>query len=234
MARTADTSAVLVAAGSASRMGRNKQLLKISGVEVLVRTLSAFERCEDIAELIVVAKTEDMEQIDSLAQRYGLHKLQAIVPGGADRRQSVECGLREVSGSSSYIAIHDGARPFILPSLISRCIADARKFGASALAVPVKDTIKTVEDGFITATPKRELLWQCQTPQVFSLPLYRRACGQAGTSMVTDDCMLVEALGHRVHITRGDYRNLKITTPEDLAIAQAIAREMEFTMEEIL
>lgn len=232
MSQAPDTAAVIVAAGSASRMGQNKQLMQISGSSVIVRTLCAFERCKDIAELIVVARTEDIGEIVRLAGQYGIVKLKAVVPGGADRRESVACGISEVSDSLSYVAIHDGARPFILPALISRCIADAREYGASTLAVQVKDTIKVAKNGFIISTPDRNTLWLCQTPQVFSLALYQKACKTAGAAQVTDDCTLVEQLGHRVHLTPGDYRNIKITTPEDITVANAIAQDGEFRMEE--
>mgnify|MGYP003378655671 CR=1 FL=1 len=205
-----DTAAVIVAAGSASRMGRNKQLLQIGGVPVLARTLTAFQRCEDIAEIIVVARPQDVGEFTRLAQAYGIGKLKAVVEGGADRRESVANGLAAVTPSLPLLAVHDGARPFILPALVSRCIADAREFGASALAVRVKDTIKVVQDGFIASTPDRENLWQCQTPQGFYQESYRSACK-----------------------TAGDPRNLKITTPEDLTVAQAIAEETEFRMEEL-
>lgn len=227
-----DTAAIIVAAGSASRMGRNKQLLEMGGVPVIARTLSAFQRCAEIAEIVVVARPQDTGEFARLARKYGIEKLKAVVEGGADRKESVAYGLQEVSPSLPLLAIHDGARPFILPALISQCIMDARKFGASALAVKVKDTIKVVQDGFIAETPNRETLWQCQTPQVFSQNLYRVACKAAEKLPVTDDCMLMEYAGYRVHITPGDPRNLKITTPEDLAVAQAIAGEADFRMEE--
>ena len=232
MSNQPDTSAIIVAAGSASRMGRNKQLLEIDGVPVIARTLSAFQRCKDIAEIVVVAREQDQEEFIRLAQKYGVSKLKAVVKGGADRKESVACGLQAVSPDLPCLAIHDGARPFILPALISQCIEDARNFGASALAVKVKDTIKIVQDGFISSTPDRETLWQCQTPQVFSQSQYRSACEAAKDFAVTDDCMLMEHAGYRVHITPGDFRNLKITSPEDLAVAQAVAQEEDFRMED--
>lgn len=220
-----DTSAILVCAGNASRMGGiNKILMPLGESNVVGYSMLAFEKCPDIAEIIIVTKPENEAVIRETAQKLGITKLVHITEGGATRQQSVLCGLRLASKETQYIAIHDGARPLVKPAHITRVIQDARVFGGATLGVPVKDTIKVVDDGLITDTPPRSSLWITQTPQVFRKSLYFEAVdfAQAHDLDFTDDCQLVEAIGGKVYMTEGDYANIKITTPEDRAIAEVL------------
>ncbi|MGN0582128.1 MAG: 2-C-methyl-D-erythritol 4-phosphate cytidylyltransferase [Oscillospiraceae bacterium] len=220
-----DTSVIIVSAGSSTRMqGQNKQLALVGGIPVAARSMMAFEKCESVAEIIVVTRTEDIETMKQLAEQYNITKLSCIVPGGNTRQESVLNGVRKISDGTKMIAVHDGARPLVTPENIERTIADARVFSGAVLGVPVKDTIKTVSDGLITDTPPRSSLYITQTPQVFKRSVYLRAVEFASRNYLdfTDDCQLAEAIGVKVCMTTGDYKNIKITTPEDIAIAEAI------------
>lgn len=224
--KTADTSVIVVAAGNASRMGGlDKQFLCIGGIPVLIRSLQKFEACPSVGEVVVVTKEESIPLLHQLTGEYRLQKIRTIVTGGKTRQQSVEKGLREISAQSLLVAIHDGARPFVQPEDIEACIASAREGGAATLGVPVKDTIKQIDgDGKIIATPDRRFLYQTQTPQVFLAADYKKAMEKASASArdFTDDCQLFESLGMPVRMVKGSYDNIKITTPEDLAIAAGI------------
>ena len=223
--KTADTSVILVCAGNASRMGGiNKILMPLGESSVIGVCMTAFQKCPDIAEIIVVTKAENFDIIRETAQKLNISKLANLTEGGDTRQKSVMQGLRLVSGTSDYIAVHDGARPLVRPEHISKVIQDARVFGGATLGVPVKDTIKTVDDGLIIDTPPRSSLYITQTPQVFRKRLYFEAVDFAlehGLDF-TDDCQLVEAIGGKIYMTTGDYTNIKITTPEDRAIAEAL------------
>ena len=220
-----DTSAVIVCAGNASRMGGiNKILALLNEKPVIAFTMQAFQECADIAEIVIVTKEENFSQIKEIAEQYQIKKLTNIVEGGDTRQKSVLNGVKAVSEHSAYIAIHDGARPLVKPEHIAKVIQDARIFGGATLGVPVKDTIKTVDDGLITDTPPRNALWATQTPQVFRKRIYIEAMDFALTHGLdfTDDCQLVEAIGGKVYMTKGDYTNMKLTTPEDLKIAEVL------------
>lgn len=220
-----DTSAVIVCAGNASRMGGiNKILALLNEKPVIAFTMQAFQECADIAEIVIVTKEENFSQIKEIAEQYQIKKLTNIVEGGDTRQKSVLNGVKAVSKNSAYIAIHDGARPLVKPEHIAKVIQDARIFGGATLGVPVKDTIKTVDDGLITDTPPRNALWATQTPQVFRKRIYIEAMDFALTHGLdfTDDCQLVEAIGGKVYMTKGDYTNMKLTTPEDLKIAEVL------------
>ncbi len=222
---TNPTSAILVCAGNASRMGGiNKILMPLGNSNVVGHSMLAFEQCPDIVEIIVVTKLEYFREIQETADRLGITKLTTLTEGGATRQQSVLRGLRKISKESQYIAIHDGARPLVKPAHISKVIRDASVFGGATLGVPVKDTIKVVDDGLITDTPHRPSLYITQTPQVFRKRLYFEAVDFAEEHGLdfTDDCQLVEAIGGKVYMTVGDYTNIKITTPEDRAIAEVL------------
>ena len=225
MNRIPDTSCILVCAGNASRMGGiNKILMPLGESNVVGHSMLAFERTPDIAEIIVVTKPEYFDAVRQEAEKLGITKLRHLTEGGDTRQQSVLQGLRLVSKESQYIAIHDGARPLVKPEHITKTIKDARVFGGATLGVPVKDTIKVVDDGLITDTPHRPSLWITQTPQVFRKRLYYEAVDFAAEHGLdfTDDCQLVEAIGGKVFMTRGDYTNIKITTPEDREIAEVL------------
>lgn len=220
-----DTSAVLVCAGSASRMGGvNKILMPLGDSNVVGHSMLAFQSCPDIAEIIVVTKPENEPVIQETARKLNITKLSGIARGGDTRQKSVIEGLRLTDPKYGYVAIHDGARPLVRPEHISRVIHDARVFGGATLGVPVKDTIKVVDDGLIIDTPYRPTLFITQTPQVFRRKLYFEAVDFALEHDLdfTDDCQLAEAIGCKVYMTIGDYRNIKITTPEDRQIAEVL------------
>ena len=224
--KSADTSVILVCAGNASRMGGvNKILMPLNSSTVIGVCLSKFQECPDVAEIIIVTKQENFQPIQEIAENLNITKLSHITEGGDTRQKSVMQGLKLVSKDSAYIAVHDGARPLVKTEHISKVIQDARVFGGATLGVPVKDTIKTVDDGLITDTPPRASLWITQTPQVFKKRLYFEAVDFALEHNLdfTDDCQLVEAVGGKICMTRGDYTNIKITTPEDIQIAEVLA-----------
>ena len=224
-ARPADTSAIIVCAGNATRMGGiNKILMPLGDSNVIGHCLQKFEACAEIAEIIIVTKAENNAAIEETAKALGITKLKAITEGGDTRQQSVICGLKCVSADTQYIAVHDGARPLVKPEHIAKVIKDAHVFGGATLGVPVKDTIKVVDDGLIIDTPHRPSLYITQTPQVFRKRLYFEAVDFAAEHGLdfTDDCQLVEAINGRVYMPVGDYRNIKITTPEDRAIAEGL------------
>ncbi len=221
----AETSAIIVAAGSATRMqGTGKILFPLGKTNVIGNTLLAFESCPEIKEIIIVAREEDFATIEETVHVLNISKFHGITIGGETRQKSVLAGLRLISKDTHMIAIHDGARPLVLSEDISRVITDATVFGAATLGVPVKDTIKIVEDNLIIDTPYRPSLYQTQTPQVFRRSLYFEAVSFAQEHCLdfTDDCQLIEAIGTKVYMTRGDYTNIKITTPEDIAIASVL------------
>lgn len=222
------TAAILVAAGSSARMksgGASKTMMEIGGESVLSRTLRAFENAACISKIVIVARACDFDAIQKASAF--VTKPLTITEGGKERQDSVSNGAA-LCGDAEYIAVHDAARPFITTEEIETVCADAEKYGAATLAVPVKDTIKlSTAEGFVGGTPDRAQLRAVQTPQVFSLPLYRHALALAeeADKRYTDDCQLIEAAGGAVYLTMGDYRNIKITTPEDLLVAEAFAKD---------
>jgi 2-C-methyl-D-erythritol 4-phosphate cytidylyltransferase len=223
-----DTSAVIVCAGNSTRMnGVNKQFLQIKGIPVAGYSMKAFENSESIAEIIVVARESDIEDMKTIAEKLSISKLSAVVAGGSTRQQSVLNGLKKVSDTTKLIAVHDGARPLVIPEFIEKTIADARIFGGAVLGVPVKDTIKVVNDNLIIDTPYRPSLYITQTPQVFKKSVYYEGMDFAMEHGLdfTDDCQLAEAVGIKVYMTNGDYKNIKITTPEDIRIAETIMED---------
>ena len=222
--------AVIVAAGNSTRMmsgGASKLLMEIAGEPVLRHTLRAFDAADCIDEIVVVTRACDFDAVREAAR--GLRKPVHLAEGGAMRQDSVANGVR-LCTDADYIAVHDGARPMITPALIGQVCTDAQRYGAATLAVPVKDTIKIASDkNFVEGTPDRAVLRAIQTPQVFHLPLYKKALELAAAAgkQYTDDCQLIENAGGTVYLTMGDYRNIKITTPEDLAVAQAFYTEQK-------
>jgi 2-C-methyl-D-erythritol 4-phosphate cytidylyltransferase len=225
-------SVIIVSAGSSTRMGKpiSKQLIKLNGVEVIVHTLKAFQQSESVDEIIVVCREQDKDIIKALAEKHSITKAVAFTAGGATRQESVKNGVAHVKPTAQYIAIHDGARPLITPEDIDSVISNAVKYRSSALGVFVKDTIKVVdENGFITATQDRSSLIAIYTPQVFKFDLYKQAMQNAEQQGkdYTDDCQLVEALGEKVFVTQGSPTNIKLTTPEDIIIAESFLKEQE-------
>jgi len=222
------TSAVIVCAGNSTRMGGvNKILLPLGGRKVIGVTMQAFQQCESITEIIIVARENDIPAIQEEAKAAGITKLSACTTGGATRQESVINGIRKISKEAELIAVHDGARPLVKPEHIEKVIKDASVFGGATLGVPVKDTIKTVDGGLIVDTPPRSSLYITQTPQIFKRNLYFEGIDFALEHSLdfTDDCQLVEAIGGKVAMTVGDYTNIKITTPEDIAIAEVLLKQ---------
>ncbi len=226
-------SVVITAAGKGTRMGmsQNKQYIDILGKPVLARTITAFESCDKIDEIILTVNEADIDYCKScIINKYGFRKVKAAVVGSDTRQRSVYNGLKRVSEGCTIVLIHDGARPFIDTACIEKCISEARLNGASCAAVPVKDTIKQTDtDGFVDKTVDRSSLWSIQTPQTFEYALIMQAHERAEKDGFTgtDDAMLAERLGRRVKLVMGSYYNIKITTGEDIAIAEAICRVME-------
>ncbi len=223
------TVAVVLAAGNSTRMGFPKQLAPINGVPVLAHTLKNFQNTDAVDGILLVARPEDMDTFSRLCEQHRITKLIGLCPGGDTRQQSAQNSLLALPADTDLIAVHDGARPLCDPALITRVIAAAEKCGAAAAAIPVKDTIKRVDAADrVTETVDRATLRQVQTPQVFSLPLYRQALNAAirdGLDL-TDDCQLFEQQDLPVTLVEGSDRNIKITTPADLAMAAVLLEQM--------
>lgn len=218
--------AVIVAAGSASRMGGiDKVMAQLKGEPMILRTVRAFQQCDAVKEIVIVTREDLIRPISSLCAR--MDKVKAVVAGGKSRQESVWLGLNALSKDVKLAAIHDGARPLITNAVIDRTVRAAHTYGAAAPAVPVKDTIKMVKSGLVMATPDRANLRAVQTPQVFDFDLLRGALKKAEeeNASLTDDCSAVERMGMSVKIVEGDERNLKVTTPLDLKIAEMLLEE---------
>jgi len=209
------------------RAGVNKQYLELAGQPVLVHTLRLFEQHPAVAEIWVIAPASEVEYCRSeIVTRYDFAKVRGVVSGGAERQDSVRNGLLACQADpQELVLIHDGVRPLLTPGLVDLVAAAARQHGAAVVGAPVKDTVKQVsKDRVVTATPPRAGLWQAQTPQAFRYEIIRDAHDKAFHRGYrgTDDASLVEWAGGRVVMVEGDYRNLKITTPEDLVLAEAL------------
>ncbi|MCX7615256.1 MAG: 2-C-methyl-D-erythritol 4-phosphate cytidylyltransferase [Clostridiales bacterium] len=222
--------AVIVAAGSSNRMGgENKLLCDLMGTPVIVHTLLSFEACPLIDEIVIVSRDEDIVEFSHLISEFEITKVSKVVKGGNSRTESVLSGLTEVRPGTRLVAIHDGARPLIMPELIEKAILCASEFSAAAPAVMLKDTIKEASGDVILRTVPRETLRAVQTPQVFDLDLIKAAISQSLREgrILTDDCQAVEYLNVPIHLIEGSYENIKITTPEDLSAAEAFLRARE-------
>jgi 2-C-methyl-D-erythritol 4-phosphate cytidylyltransferase len=220
--------ALIPAAGMGKRMGagQNKQYLLLDGMPILAHTLKVFEEAPFITGIYLVTPQLEIPFCRSdVVERYGFSKVRAIIAGGAERQHSVQNGLLAMEGvePDDLVLIHDGVRPFVSAELLRRAADAADQFGGAVVAVPVKDTVKVARDGIITATPPREELWLAQTPQAFRYGLIRAAYESAAAQgfLGTDDASLMERQGWPLHVVTGDYRNIKITTPEDMLLAQA-------------
>ena len=205
-------------------MGSDKIMLELAEMPVIVHTLRALEYCRYIHEVVVVTREDLLVPVSKLCNEYALTKVRKVVVGGATRAQSVNLGIREVSEHTEMIAIQDGARPLVSQEVLQDVILMAGKCGAAAPAIPVKDTIKQAENGVVTETPDRAKLFAVQTPQVFEADLIRAALHKAVEENlpITDDCSAVELLGMKVTLTQGADENIKITTPADLVLAEAL------------
>lgn len=219
------TSAIIVAAGSSTRMGKNKMLLEIGSQTVFERSVFAFEDCDAIDEIIVVTSEENMQRYRTSVREKQFAKVKAIVRGGSTRQESVLKGLECCSKNADFVAIHDGARPLIKPETIAETIREAEVYGAASVAIRSRDTIKTVDsEGFAVGTVERENTVLVQTPQTFRreliLEAHRKAVEEGFVG--TDDCALVERMGHKTKMVYIPYFNIKLTVPEDIALAKSI------------
>ena len=222
-------SAIIVAAGSGSRMAsdRPKQFLLLAGIPLIFHTLRPFEQCDSIDETIVVLPPESAAEFLDSAAKLGVKKVTRVVPGGATRAESVKRGLAAIrAASSGIVAVHDGVRPFVSADEISETVAAAEQYGAAILVAAVTDTIKHISDSKVVKTLDRRELRRALTPQCFKYELLTQAFAQADVSdpTLTDDSALVEQIGAHVAIVEGSGRNIKITTPEDLVIAESILK----------
>jgi 2-C-methyl-D-erythritol 4-phosphate cytidylyltransferase/2-C-methyl-D-erythritol 2,4-cyclodiphosphate synthase len=217
---------IIVAAGRGNRMGSplNKVYLPLGDDPVILHCLRVFERSSLINAYVVVANYDDLSLCRTLLNSFSLSKLAGIVTGGETRQQSVAAGLKALPQDCGLVAVHDAARPLLLQNVLEGAVQQAADAGAVVVAVPVKDTVKIAEKGNIKGTPERSSLWIAQTPQVFRRTLLKSALEEARATGFegTDDASLVERLGHEVTIYQGSYENIKITTPGDLVIAQAL------------
>jgi len=216
--------AVIVAAGRGTRMeGVDKLLAPLAGRPLLAHTLAAFQDCEAVQRVALVMAADRLVEGRDLVRAHALDKVTAVCEGGERRQDSVRAGL-EALGPCEWAVVHDGARPLVTPQVIEDGLAAARETGAAICAVPLSDTIKQVAaSGEVERTVDREGLWLVQTPQVFRYDLLLEAHRRAGIE-ATDDAALVEAMGGRVRVYMGSPRNIKVTTPEDLALAEALAK----------
>lgn len=227
--RACKTFALIPAAGMGKRMGAtiNKQYLQLGGLPILAHTLAVFQQCPQISGICLVTPADEIAYCrDQVVGACGFSKVIDIVPGGRERQNSVMNGLKALkrhAASDDVVLIHDGVRPFITPKLLQESIAVAQSGDGALVAVQAKDTIKTVRDGIVQGTPDRSTLWQAQTPQSFrfSVILDAHQSAEEAGFIGTDDSSLVERRGGKVRIVPGDYRNIKITTPEDLIHAEA-------------
>ncbi len=223
------TSAIIAAAGLSERFGgaTTKQMTDLCGSPVLLHTLRAFERCECIHEIVIVAKKAEIPFWEMLCKTYDLQKVTKIIPGGLTRQESVLFGLEAVSSKSRYVAIADGARCLITPEQIESVCRAAYKYKAATAAHRATDTVKVADKkGFIDSTLDRETVWLAQTPQVFKTKLYRAAAYTALKKglVVTDDNGLVEAVRHPIRLVECGPENIKITTATDLIVAEGILK----------
>lgn len=220
--------AIVAAAGSSQRMeGEDKLFCDVGGIPVIARTLRELESCPNIHEIVVVTREESIVPVADLCAEFEITKATKILCGGEDRLDSVLIGVNEASSDAQYIAVHDGARPLVTQDIIKDAFSKAYKFHAACPAVPVSDTVKVVNDGFVKETPERSSLFAVQTPQVFSADVLKAALNNAKAKglNVTDDCGAVEAIGVSPAICLGSFENIKITRPVDLKIAEAILEE---------
>ncbi len=227
----AKVTAIVPAAGQGKRMGHSvlKQFIEIHGKPILILTLERLAQCSLIDEIVVVSPPDSISRLSSLLKIYGVRKIADVIPGGAERRDSVYNALERTKPEVEIVVIHDGVRPFVSIKKIEEVIRRAEQTGGAVLGIPVRDTLKDVENGIIRQTVDRSTLWHAQTPQVFRRDWicegYRKAMEQG--MVLTDDAQAVEVTGHSVAMVEGDPVNIKITTPEDLKLAERIVSREE-------
>jgi 2-C-methyl-D-erythritol 4-phosphate cytidylyltransferase len=220
--------ALILAAGQGKRMGaeKNKPYLLLAGKPILFNTLHQFEKCPSIDGIVLVVEKHEIDHArTSIVDAFGCRKVLSVVAGGSKRQDSVWEGLKALKGEGELVMVHDGVRPFISQALLEEAVDTTRKTGATVVAVPVKDTIKVASrEKEVVKTLDRETLWAVQTPQTFNHDLLKRAHEEARKDGFygTDDASLVERIGVPVSIIDGSYENIKITTPEDLVLAETL------------
>lgn len=221
--------AIIPSAGSGIRMGGNipKQFMELAGRPLLVETLEKFQISDVISEVLVVAPPDKLDYCkEEIVEKYGISKVKSVVPGGSTRQASVRLGLEALGTGHERVLIHDGVRPFVDREMIERCVSESIEARAVVCAIPVKDTIKEVdEEGLVIKTIDRSSLWWIQTPQVFryqDIVEAHRVAVEKGWDDITDDAMLVERMGITVKVIMGSEKNIKVTTPHDMEIARAI------------
>lgn len=221
------TTAIIVAAGKSERMGAgtDKAFLSLVNKPIVAWSLLAFERCSEIDRIILVVRKDQLVASKAVVQMFGISKLQAIVPGGAKRQDSVQAGLAACDIDTRYVVIHDGARPCITSEMVSEIVAAVKRSSAVTFGRKITDTVKRVEKGSTVAkTEDRDKLWSVQTPQAFQIRLLKAAYKALGKKEVTDDCHAVELMGESVKIIESRLPNFKITTVEDLQVAGALLK----------
>lgn len=217
--------ALVAAAGSSTRMGENKMFVEVRGIPVLARTLQVLQCSESIREIVIATREDTLPQVAKLCNTYGIFKPVKVIVGGESRVESVLRAAREANPQTKLFAVQDGARPFVTPEIVNTTVKAAAKCAAAAPAIAVKDTVKVAEERIVKETPDRSRLFAVQTPQVFDADLLKAALQSAlveRDAAVTDDCSAVERLGKEVYLTEGSEENIKITTPFDLIVAEAI------------
>lgn len=226
-------SVIIAAAGMSNRMGSkiNKQFIAIDNKPILAHSIEKFEKCSFVDEIILVSKEEEVEYCrKEIVRRYNFKKVTNIVKGGKERQDSIYNGILALNERTDIVLTHDGARPFIKVELIKEAIKGVVKYGACVIGVPVKDTIKVVDPSDnVHHTPKRSLLWAAQTPQCFWADLLKKGYELASLENIlgTDDSSLVERTGHPIKMVMGSYDNIKITTPEDLIVAETLVKDRD-------
>lgn len=225
--KTPHCSAVILAAGSSTRMGTDKSVLTLDGIPVIIRAVQAFEKHDLVDEIIVVTREESVPMIADLCAQYALKKVRRVMAGGATRAESSLIGVTAVDKKAEYIAIHDGARPLITQKVITDALYAARDYHAAVPVIPSTDTLRMVENGFIGGDVDRDSVIRIQTPQIFDADLIKGALTYAVDKnvTVTDDSSAVRLTGFKIKTVEGDVNNIKLTTPEDVPVAEAILKE---------
>ena len=217
---------IVVAGGSSTRMGQNKLLIKVGGIPVLARTLKAFQQCDAVSNIILVAAKDTVLEYQKLCDNYMISKVTDIVEGGSNRQESVLNGIKQLKSDDELVLIHDAARPMVNQEIITRVIDGLNEFNAVIPVVKVKDTIKQIDsNGVVVKTVNRENLVQVQTPQGVKVKEYLCAIEGKDLNNFTDDASIFEAVDEMVLTVEGDYKNIKITTPEDVLVAEAFLKE---------
>ena len=225
-AKNTSCSVVVVAAGASTRMGEDKLFMDLAGKPVLARTLTALNACSCVDEIVVVTRLESLEKVAALCREYRVDKVGKVVVGGASRTESALAGLVQIRRNAKYVLIHDGARPLVTEEIVYDAMHSAALYKCAAPAVPVTDTVKETDHDTVVRTLNRSALAAIQTPQAFVPEIIKAALARAIAEKkeYTDDCAAVEAMGVKVHLSKGSPENIKITGPVDIPTAEAILK----------